>query len=100
MRFLPPFSFAMVILGAMAVASCEQTPYSDLVKTAVSKRGASAADSTLENLEWGLCSAATIGSIKRRYVGTRKWAAYGVICEWPERYIEQGLKPTRLLPRN
>lgn len=95
---LPAAAYALVVAGAMSVASCGQSSYSELVKGAVASRGADAADETLENLEWGLCSAISVGAIKRRYVGTRKWSAYGVICEWPDDLIAAGMRPRSLVP--
>lgn len=80
---LPTGSYAAVILGSMLVASCGQTSYGDDFRSVVRDRGAKAADTTLQNLEWGLCNAITIGSIRRKYIGTDKWPAYRKICDIP-----------------
>jgi len=52
---------------ALALAACGFTPYGDVGRDMISGKGAQAYDEGLKNIEWGLCEAASIGSIKRRY---------------------------------
>lgn len=96
MRAFGAIAYAAVIAGAMAVASCGQTGYGDAARGIIRDKGAEVADEGLVNLEWALCNAQTIGAIRRRYVGTRKWAAYVIICEWPAEYLVE--PPRRLIP--
>lgn len=49
----------------------------DFVKT----KGAQAYDAGLDNAEWFICHAASVGSIRRRYGGsTQTAAAYNALC--------------------
>lgn len=86
-KALPVAAYLMVAAGASLVASCGQTSYGDTLRVIVQERGSKAADTTLENLEWGLCNAMTFGAIRRKYIGTPKWHAFLTICEIPESQI-------------
>lgn len=66
----------IIVLATLALAGC-----SDMMPAAVAQRGAVVADKALENAEWLLCKAATVGSVVRRYgVSTEKADAWRVIC--------------------
>ncbi|NIA67593.1 hypothetical protein HBA54_03220 [Pelagibius litoralis] len=62
--FLPA---GLAIAGLFLVSGCGFTEFGDTVRETVKVRGADAADTTIDNLEWGLCNAASIGSINRTY---------------------------------
>ena len=70
------------IIGLMLVllvAGCGQTAFGDQVRDMVKSRGALVMDRGLTNSEWFMCEAASIGSIKRRYGGS-KAQTYKDLC--------------------
>ena len=72
----------MKIIGlilVMLVAGCGQTSFGDQVRDTLKERGALAMDRALVNSEWLMCEAASIGSVKRRYGGS-KAQAYKDLC--------------------
>jgi hypothetical protein len=99
MKLLPILSYSCVIAGAMVVASCDQTSWSDPIRETVKERGADAADASLENMEYTFCHAPTIGSIKRNYFGTPKCVGYGILCGWPQGITANCVdQPRNLIP--
>jgi hypothetical protein len=63
------------------LAGCGLTPQGDALRQGIATYGAQAADEGLVNAEWYLCSAAPVGSIKRRYaVSKQKADAYKELC--------------------
>lgn len=69
------------LLIVLSLAGCGFTPQGDLLRSAVKERGAEAFDAGLENAEWFLCQAASVGSVQRRYGGSADMAnAYRVLC--------------------
>ena len=77
-RLLP-----LVALGFLGGA-CGLTPVGDGLRAAVKDAGAQAYDQGLENAEWFLCQAASIGSLRRRYGRAAETAAaYNALCEGP-----------------
>ena len=53
----------------------------DAVKTALADRGAHVADAALETSLWGICNAATIGSIRRKFGSSPEaWKAWRELC--------------------
>ena len=66
---------ALVLL----VAGCGQTPFGDQMRDMVKQRGVMIMDQGLTNSEWFMCEGASVGSIKRRYGGT-KVQAYKDLC--------------------
>lgn len=63
------FNIRPILILALAslTLGCGFTSYGDLARDVISVEGAKAMDEGLKNAEWGLCEAASIGSIKRRY---------------------------------
>ncbi len=73
MKWLIPASLLLVVL----VSGCAST-----VKTAVALKGASLSDDALVQAEWWVCSAATVGAVKRRYGQTWERAdLYREFCD-------------------
>lgn len=71
----------LAIGAVVLLAGCGQTDFGNTVRTAVGERGAAAYDSGLENAEWFICQAASVGSVKRRYgVSKEKADAYNAVC--------------------
>ncbi|MDA1311194.1 MAG: hypothetical protein O2985_16515 [Proteobacteria bacterium] len=73
------------IAGALALvlilSACGQTPFGDMARGQIATRGATAYDTGLENAEWFLCQAASVGSVKRRYgVSDQTATAYNKLC--------------------
>lgn len=66
-----------VIMLVLFLAGCGAQGVA--IRSAISKGGADAADQTLTDVEWYMCYAASIGSIKRRY-GRGKASAYNELC--------------------
>ena len=70
------------IIGLMLVllvAGCGQTSVGDQFRDVLKQRGARVLDEGLANSEWFMCEAASIGSVKRRYGGS-KAQAYKDLC--------------------
>ena len=78
MRYRP------IVLAAalpLLLGACGLTPQGDALRQGVAEYGARAADGALDNAEWVMCSAAPIGSIKRKYGTSEKMAeAYRALC--------------------
>ena len=69
------------VIVALMLAGCGLTPEGDAVRAAVRDYGAKAADAELENLEWGMCNAASIGAVNRRYpAGSKKASGREALC--------------------
>ncbi|MCG8607892.1 hypothetical protein MJD09_23265 [bacterium] len=67
-------------LGLLTCA-CGLTPQGDVIRSAVSGKGAAAMDEGLTNAEWFLCQAASVGSVKRRYGSSpERSKAYMDLC--------------------
>jgi len=56
------FAIALLALGA-----CGQTPQGSLIRDVVQTRGAEIYDEGLENAEFFICRAASVGAVMRRY---------------------------------
>ena len=66
----------------MALMTMFLSACSDNFRQGVATQGAALADDVLEDAEWMLCSAASIGSVKRRYGRDPKTAAaYVKLCD-------------------
>lgn len=69
------------LLALLLLGACGFTPQGDLVRGVVREKGAQAFDEGLENAEWFICHAASIGSIRRKYGrDPQTAAAYNAIC--------------------
>ena len=74
---------ALLILPVL-LAGCGLTPQGDAVRSGIATKGAELADNALENAEWVVCFAASIGSVKRRYGVTPERAKeYSNFCPTP-----------------
>ena len=64
-----------------ALSACGFTPQGDLVRSTIKDKGAQAYDEGIENAEWFLCNAASVGSIRRKFGrDERMSAAYNTLC--------------------
>ncbi len=63
------------LLVVLMLAGCVQT---ELVGVGLTGGGAKAADAFLKRAEWGVCKAATVGAVERRYKG--RGAVYRAFC--------------------
>ena len=69
------------VLALLLMSGCGFTPYGNFVRDAVKMKGAQAYDEGLKNSEWALCELPSIGSIKRKYGGSReRMKAYNDFC--------------------
>ena len=74
-----------IVLASLLLASCGFTPQGDLVRGVVREKGAQAYDEGVVNAEFFLCQAASVGSIRRRYGGSREMMeAYQKLCSPPD----------------
>ncbi len=72
---------ALACGAILLLAGCGFTPQGDLARDIVREKGAQAYDEGLENAEWFICHAASIGSIRRRYGRDADMAAaYKRLC--------------------
>ena len=96
----------LALTGTLALAAllagCGFTPQGDAVRDAVKARGAQAYDEGLENAEWFICQAASIGSVRRRYGDSEpRLIAYRTLCELPSAGSIVGVRPSEeRLPDN
>lgn len=67
----------ILVLLVLVLPGCAQF---DVMKKVIAEDGATAKDGTLEAAEWYICSAASVGSIKRKYQTPEAIAAYNEIC--------------------
>lgn len=75
---------ASLAIAGIVLTGCGITSYGDEAREFVSENGARVADNTLENVEWYLCNAATIGSVRRKYGSDPQLAdAYRALCLRP-----------------
>lgn len=71
----------LILLLPFALGACGLTPQGDFAREVVKERGADAADAMVDNSLWGLCNAATIGSIRREFGTSPDRAnAYNRLC--------------------
>lgn len=71
----------VVVIAMLLLGGCGFTREGDAFRAAVRDFGAQGADAELENLEWGICNAASIGAVKRRYpAGSKKAAGREALC--------------------
>ena len=69
----------VLLTAVLFLGGCGFTPFGDSVRSAVKDYGAQAYDEGLENSEFYICKVASIGSILRRYGGS-KAAAWKKLC--------------------
>lgn len=68
-------------LLALFLSGCGLTPQGDAFQATLVTKGAALADSALENAEWAICNAASVGSVMRRYGQDVVLAeAYSTLC--------------------
>jgi hypothetical protein len=58
---------SLVAVAVLLLSGCGLTPQGDLARDFAKTEGALAYDEGLANAEWFVCSAASIGSVQRRY---------------------------------
>jgi len=72
----------IVVIVLLATAGCAIDPRLDAAKTAAVDTASRVADDALEAYEWGVCTAATVGSIRRRYgTSAPRMEAWQRFCE-------------------
>ena len=67
---------AIIIAAALFLGACS----ADAIRTTLSEGGAKFMDQALTDAEWVLCYGASIGSVKRRYGGS-KADTYNALCK-------------------
>ena len=73
---------AIVFLSVLVVlGGCGFTPQGNALRAAVKAGGAQAMDEGLNNAEWYICQAASIGSVRRRYGKPGLSDAYRTLCD-------------------
>lgn len=74
-------SILPVILAAGLLTACGQTSQGDALRAGLVDRGARGYDALLENAEFAICYAASVGSVQRRYGRDQQSAdAYNALC--------------------
>lgn len=58
---------ALALVLGVPLAGCGLTPEGALIRDTVAAKGAQAYDEGLENAEWFICNAASIGAVRRKY---------------------------------
>lgn len=77
MRFLYGWRLGLLL----ALTGCGLTPQGEAVRNTLAGQGAVVADAALENAEWAICNAASIGSVMRRYGQDPALSeAYSTLC--------------------
>ena len=70
-----------LIIALLVLGGCGLTPQGNIVRDTVKTKGAEFFDGALENAEFTICSAASIGSVMRRYGGSvEKARAWRTLC--------------------
>ena len=75
------YSLLAPVAGAFLLAACGLTPQGDMIRAAVKTCGAQAMDEGLNNAEWYICQAASIGAVRRRYGKPGLSDAYRTLCD-------------------
>ena len=69
----------LVLFGTLLIMGCSSV---DIAKKGLIQRGSEISDSALIDAEWWVCTAATVGSVKRRYGLTQERAnLYREFCD-------------------
>lgn len=84
-----------MILACLLLAGCETV---DTVRTVAKEKGAVASDNLLEDAEFIICRAATVGSVMRRYGGSKELAAAWLDMCWHRPAAVEGLLDLDPLP--
>ncbi len=71
----------IVIAAALFLGACGFTPQGDTLRAAVKAGGAQVMDEGLNNAEWYICQAASIGAVRRRYGKPGLSDAYRTLCD-------------------
>ena len=69
------------VAGALLLAGCGFTPQGDMIRAAVRAGGAQVMDEGLNNAEWYICQAASIGAVRRHYGKPGLSDAYRTLCD-------------------
>lgn len=69
---------SIFVLVALLLSGCGLTPQGDLARGVVKEKGAQVYDEGLANSLWFMCSAASVGSIRRTF--GQNMDAYNAIC--------------------
>ncbi len=69
------------VAGALLLAGCGFTPQGDMIRAAAKTGGAQVMDEGLNNAEWYICQAASIGAVRRRYGKPELSDAYRKLCD-------------------
>lgn len=69
------------VAGALLLAGCGFTPQGDMIRAAAKTGGAQVMDEGLNNAEWYICQAASIGAVRRRYGKPGLAEAYRTLCD-------------------
>ena len=75
------YSLLAPVAGAFRLAACGLTPQGDMIRAAVKTGGAQVMDEGLNNAEWYICQAASIGAVRRRYGKPGLSDAYRTLCD-------------------
>ena len=69
------------VAGALLLAGCGFTPQGDMIRAAAKTGGAQIMDEGLNNAEWYICQAASIGAVRRHYGKPGLAEAYRTLCD-------------------
>ena len=75
------------VVGALFLAGCGVTPQGDMIRAAAKTGGAQVMDEGLNNAEWYICQAASIGAVRRRYGKPGLSDAYRTLCDQAGGYL-------------
>lgn len=72
----------IVVTLLILLSGCGFTPQGDALRATLREKGKAVAAESLDNSEWFMCRAASVGSVKDRYgVSMEKVIAYNSICK-------------------
>ena len=88
------FAILYLSLALVILAGCGQTSQGNVIRGLAQDRGAEIFDEGLENAEWFICRAASVGAVMRRYGSSAvKAAAWRALCLPDARAVEQLFAP-------
>lgn len=71
----------LILAVSLTLTACGFTPQGDFARGVAREKGAQAYDEGIQNAEWFLCHAASVGSIRRHYGSDKARAdAYNTLC--------------------
>ena len=79
---MPSAPIGALVFLTLLIGGCALAPGGDALRAVIKEKGAQVYDQGLEDAEWFICYAASVGAVRRRYgVSAELAAAWAELCE-------------------